>query len=153
MIDAQFAFIEVKTDGRQDHRQLVKILGGNPMIYVLLPLTTGDYVLHAHFIGASRLLELGSFIRKVEGVIDVKIHPTMADLGSKMELSSLQLRVMPWLLRDPRMSVNDIARNSGLTTRRVRRIINDLLESESINFSFYWNPNAEDSMAFIAKIE
>ncbi len=153
MIDAQFAFIEVKTDGSQDDEKLTKALGSNEMIYVILPLTTGDYVLHAEFVGPQGLLELTSFIRKVSGVRDVKVHPTTASLGKKMELSALHLRVLSWLVKDPRMSISDISRNSGLTARRVRRIVDELVESDAFDFSFFWNPNAGDSMAFIARIE
>jgi DNA-binding Lrp family transcriptional regulator len=70
-----------------------------------------------------------------------------------MELNSLHLRVLSWLVKDPRMSVSNISRNSGLTARRVRRIVDELIDSEAFDFSYFWNPNAGDSMAFIAKIE
>jgi len=153
MIDAQFAFIEVTTDGSQDDEDLIEALGSSDMIYVVLPLTTGDYVLHAEFIGAPGLLELTSFIRQVNGVRGVKVHPTTASPGKKMELNSLHLRVLSSLVKDPRMSVSNISRNSGLTARRVRRLVDELVESDAFDFSFFWNPNAGDSMAFIAKIE
>ncbi len=153
MIDAQFAFIEVATDGIQDDDMLVETLSSNEMIYVVLPLTTGDYVLHAEFIGASGLLELTSFIRQVSGIRKVKVHPTTASPGKKMELNSLHLRVLSCLVKDPRMSVSDISRNSGLTARRVRRLVDELIDNDAFDFSFFWNPNAGDSMAFIAKIE
>lgn len=153
MIDAQFAFIEVKTDGSQDDEKLAEALDSNHMVYVVLPLTTGDYALHAEFIGAHGLLELASFIRQVNGVRDVKVHPTTASPGKKMELSSLHLRVLSSLVKDPRMSVSNVSRNSGLTARRVRRIVDELIDSDAFDFSFFWNPNAGDSMAFIARIE
>ncbi|MFX0045043.1 MAG: winged helix-turn-helix transcriptional regulator [Candidatus Hermodarchaeota archaeon] len=153
MLDAQFAFIEVATDGSQDDEKLVEELGSNDMVFVLLPLTTGDYVLHAEFIGAPGLLELTSFLRQVNGVRDVKVHPTTTSPGKKIELNSLHLRVLSSLAKDPRMSVSDISRNSGLTARRVRRLVDELIDSDAFDFSFIWNPNAGDSMAFIAKIE
>jgi DNA-binding Lrp family transcriptional regulator len=152
MIDAQFAFIEVSTDGSCDEESMIEILGNNPMIYVVLPLTTGDYILHAFYIGASGLLELGSFIRSVGSVKDVKVHPTTAGSGEKMELNPLHLRVLRWLAEDPRASISDIARNTGLTARRVRRIIDELVSSNAFDISFIWNPNAGDSLAFISKI-
>ncbi len=152
MIDAQFAFIEVKTDGSQDEDGLLKTLGTNPMIFCLLPLTTGDFALHAFYIGAASLLELTSFIRSVDGVIDVKVHPTTANAGRKMKLGPLHLRILPWLARDPRASISDIARDSGLTARRVKRLVDELVESDAFDFSFVWNPNAGEGMAFISRL-
>ncbi|UCH04508.1 MAG: Lrp/AsnC family transcriptional regulator, partial [Candidatus Thorarchaeota archaeon] len=112
MIDAQFAFIEVATDSSQDDEKLVEALGSNEMVFVVLPLTTGDCVLHAEFIGAPGLLELTSFLRQVNGVRDVKVHPTTTSPGEKIELNSLHLRVLSSLVKDPRMSVSNISRNS-----------------------------------------
>lgn len=152
MIDAQFAFIEVSTDGSSDEESMIEILGNNPMIFVVLPLTTGDYALHAYYTSASALSELGSFIRSVVSIKDVKVHPTTAGSGKKMELKSLHLRVLRWLAEDPRASISDLARKTGLTARRVRRIIDDLVNSNAFDFSFIWNPNAGDSLAFISKI-
>jgi DNA-binding Lrp family transcriptional regulator len=152
MIDAQFAFIEVTTDGSHDEKWLIETLGSHPMIFVLLPLTTGDFILHAYFIGTTALLELGSFIRSVKGVTNVKIHPTTAGRGRKMELKPLHLRVLQQLDEDPRASISELARDTGLTARRVRRIVNELVESDAFDFSFIWNPNAGDSLAFISKI-
>ena len=152
MIDAQFAFIELRMDGSQDEEFMIKFLTDNPMIYVVLPLTTGDFALHAHYTDAASLLELSSFLRSIEGVTDVKIHPTISDSGKKMNLKNLHLRVLRWLVEDPRASVSNLARQTGLTARRVRRIINELEESGAFDFSFIWNPNAGDSLAFISKL-
>jgi DNA-binding Lrp family transcriptional regulator len=152
MIDAQLAFIEVKTDGSRSEEQLTKALGNHPMIYVLLPLTTGDFVLHAEYIGSSSLLELTSFIRSIAGVTDAKIHPTTTSVGRKMELKALHLRVLEHLVNDPRASITDLARATGLTARRAKKIVEELIESDSLDFTFVWNPNAGESIAFISKI-
>ena len=51
------------------------------------------------------------------------------------------------------MSIAQIASESGMTARRVRKIVNQLLESNAFIFDFTWNPNAGESMAFLARIE
>ena len=152
MIDGGFAFIEVKTDGSKDEDELMKGLGDHPNIFVLLPLTTGDFALHAHYTDATSLLEIGSYIRSLDGITDVKVHPTRAYLGKKMNLNSLHLRILPWLLDDPRASVTEIAKKTGLTARRVGKLVDELVSSEALNFSYIWNPNAGDSIAFICRI-
>ncbi len=152
MIDAGFAFIEVKTDGSQDEDHLMKSFKEHPNIFVLLPLTTGDFALHAHYTDANSLLDIGSYIRSLAGVTDAKVHPTKAAVGRKMELKPLHLRILPLLAEDPRASVSDIAQKSGLTARRVSRLVEELVSSGAFDFSFVWNPNAGESVAFICKV-
>ncbi|TFG96389.1 winged helix-turn-helix transcriptional regulator [Candidatus Thorarchaeota archaeon] len=152
MIDSQYAFIEILTDETLNHDELFKQFYDRPEIYVILPLTTGDFVLHAFYKGSEGLLELGSFLRQLKGVIEARIHPTTTFNGIKTEINSLQIRVLQSLVKDPRMSISQIALETGLTARRVRKIVDHLIESKSFIFDFTWNPNAGESMAFIAKI-
>lgn len=153
MIDSQYAFIEVMTDGTHDSDELFKQFYDKPEIYVILPLTSGDYVLHAFYNGSEGLLNLSSFLRQLNGVKETQIHPTITSIGNKIELSNLQRRVLKFLVKDPRMSISQIAQESGLTSRRVRKIVDQLQESNAFIFDFTWNPNAGDSMAFLARIE
>jgi len=152
MIDAYFAFIEVKTDGSQSEEEMIQTLGNHPQIYVVLPLTTGDFILHAEYTDSNSMLEMSSYIRSVVGVTNVVVHPTTAGVGKKMEVGPLHLRVLRWLMEDPRASITDIARQSGLTARRVKKLVDELVESDAFDFSFVWNPNAGDSVAFISKL-
>jgi DNA-binding Lrp family transcriptional regulator len=152
MIDAKFAFIELRMDGSQDEESMIDFLVDNSMIFVVLPLTTGDFALHVYYTSATSLLEIGSFLRSLDGVSDVKIHPTISDSGKKMELKPLHLRVLRWLVEDPRASISELAKQTRLTARRVCRIVDELAESGAFDFSFIWNPNAGDSIAFISKL-
>ncbi len=152
MINARFAFVEVKTDGSQSEEEMIHTFENHPLIYVVLPLTTGDFILHAEYTDSNSMLEMSSYIRSVEGVTNVMVHPTIAGVGKKMELGSLHLRVLRWLAEDPRASITDLARNTKLTARRVKRLVDELVESDAFDFSFVWNPNAGDSIAFISKL-
>ncbi len=153
MIDSYYTFIEVTTSDEVDHDRLFKQFYDRPEIYVILPLTSGNYALHAVYSGSEGLHELGSFIRQLDGVKESKVHPTTTFNGNKIELSNLDLRVLKSLFTDPRMSISQIAEETGLTARRVRRIVDNLVESDAFIFDFTWNPNAGDSLAFIARIE
>lgn len=152
MIDSNYAFIEIITDEIFDYDELFKKFYDRPEIYVILPLTTGEFVLHAFYKGSEGLLELGSFLRQLNGVKEARIHPTTTFNGNKIEINNLQLRVLKSLVKDPRMPISQIALETGLTARRVRKIVDQLIESKSFIFDFTWNPNAGDSMAFIARI-
>jgi len=153
MIDSHYAFIEVTTNDDVDYDKLFNQFFDRPEIYVILPLTSGDYALHALYSGSEGLHELGSFIRQLEGVKESKLHPTTTFNGNKIELSNLDLRVLKFLYGDPRMSISQIAEGTGLTARRVRKIVDRLVDSDAFIFDFTWNPNAGDSMAFIARVE
>lgn len=153
MIDCQFAFVEVNTEESHDSEYLFKEFYDRPEIFVILPLTTGDYALHVVYSGAEGLFELGSFIRQLDGVKETKIHPTLVDNGTKIELGGLQKRVLKSLIKDPRMSIAEVANESGLTARRVRKIIDQLIKSNAFIFDFTWNPNAGERLAFLARIE
>jgi len=153
MIDSYYSFIEITITDDVDHDKLFKQFYERPEIYVILPLTTGDYALHALYSGSEGLHELGSFIRQLDGVQESKVHPTTTFNGNKIELSKLDIRVLKSLFADPRISISQIAEETGLTARRVRKIVDRLVESDAFIFDFTWNPNAGDSMAFIARIE
>ncbi|MBN2228695.1 MAG: winged helix-turn-helix transcriptional regulator [Candidatus Thorarchaeota archaeon] len=153
MIDVQYSFVELKTDQTHSTEELTKSISKNPNVFVILPLTTGDFALHAFFEGAKGLLELNSFLRQIVGIQEVKVHPTTMHPGKKIELTKLHLCILKWLFIDPRMNLSHLAESSGLTVRRVRRIVEELVESDAFEFGFHWNPNAGDSMAFISRIE
>jgi DNA-binding Lrp family transcriptional regulator len=153
MIDSAYSFVEIATTDDVDHEKLFKQFYDRPEIFVILPLTTGDYFLHALYSGSTGLHELGSFIRQLDGVKESRVHPTTMFNGNKIEISNLETRVLKSLYSDPRMSISHIAEETGLTARRVRKIVEKLVESGAFIFDFTWNPNAGDSMAFIARIE
>lgn len=153
MIDSEYSFVEVDTREDHDSEYLFKQFSDRPEIFVILPLTDGNYALHGLYSGSEGLFELSSFLRQLDGVKEARIHPTISDSGTKIELGSLQKRVLRSLVKDPRMSIAQIASESGLTARRVRKIVDQLMESNAFIFDFTWNPNAGESMAFLAKIE
>ena len=105
MIDAQYAFIEVFSEENHNPDDLYKHFYDRPEIYVILPLTTGDYVLHAFYKGTDGLHELSSFLRRLDGVRDAVVHPTTTFNGNKIELDILQKRVLRSLVKEPRMSI------------------------------------------------
>jgi DNA-binding Lrp family transcriptional regulator len=107
-------------------------------------------------VGAYRLSEeineFGEFVRGFDRVRDCEIHPLPTRRGGKRELSTLHLRVIKSLRNDPRKSITSIAADCGLTARRVRSILNNLIEEDVIRLTIRINPNAGDTIWVVFRI-
>lgn len=152
MIDADLVLAIVQTDGTIIDENFTESISESPDVYAILPLATGDYVLLAQCVGPEGLSELGSLVRVIEGVQNVELHPVLIAKGRKSELSGLHLRVLACLTDDARMSTPKIASRTGLTARRVRRILQDLHEGDAIHFKIIRNLNVGANLAFLARI-
>ena len=141
-IDANYLVAILTTDGTQDDEKLTEVLTDNRMVFVVLPLSNGDYIIHAMYVGPEGLSELGRFLRGLDGVLSVEMQTTVINRGEKIEFSNTQLKVLNSLYDDPRMSVSDIAKQTSMSARRVRRTIDELEESRAARWTLLWNPNA-----------
>ena len=141
-IDANYLVAILKMDGTQDDAQLTQQLTSNRMIFVVLPLSNGDFIIHAMYQGAEGLSSLGRFLRGLDGVESVEMQTTVIDRGKKIDFSKTQLKVLNCLFDDPRMSISDVAKQTSMSARRVRRTIDELEESGAVKWSLLWNPNA-----------
>jgi DNA-binding Lrp family transcriptional regulator len=121
------------------------------MVFVVLPLSNGDFIIHAMYVGPKGLSELGLFLRNLDGIQSVEMHTTIAERGKKIELSNTQFKVLNCLYDDPRMSISDIAKQTSMSARRVRRTIDELDESDAVQWSLLWNPNAGGYITFLAR--
>ncbi len=152
MIDADLILAIVQTDGTIMDENFTQSIADIRDVYAILPLATGDYVLLAQSVGPEGLSELGSSIRVIEGVQNVELHPVLTAKGRKIELSNLDLRVLACLVEDAKMSTPKIASRTGLTARRVRKILQELQEGEAIDFKIIRNLNVGANLAFLARI-
>lgn len=153
MVGSEDVFCFVHTDGSLDDELFINEVGTHPMVYAITPLSIGDYIVMADCIGPEAQLELGRALRTRSGVIDVQIHPILTERGRRAKISKLQLRVLNCLLQDARMTTAAISRCSGLTTKRVRRVLKELEESRTIDFTIRLNVNTGESLAFLAVIK
>jgi DNA-binding Lrp family transcriptional regulator len=141
-INANYLVAMLKMDGTQDDELLTKQLTDNRMVFVVLPLSNGDFIIHGMYVGPEGLADLGRFLRGLDGVESVEMHTTVMDRGNNIEFSNKQLKVVNCLYDDPRMSISDVSKMTSMSARRVRRIIDELDESGAIRWSLLWNPNA-----------
>ncbi|MGY5875014.1 MAG: winged helix-turn-helix transcriptional regulator [Candidatus Thorarchaeota archaeon] len=156
MTGAQYMMAFLHTDGSENTDLLVDHLGKYPMIVQVTRMASGSgglYQIYAEYVGPEGLSELGRFLRTTDGINDVEIHTLLQPQGSTMELSRTHLRVLRCLLQDARMPIKDVAECTGMTARRIRRILNSLVESESVQFRVRWDLGAGGSTQFFVKTE
>ena len=147
----------VYTDGLEVEDKFIQSLGNNPMVHVVGSIASpggGAYNFFAQYIGSQGLAELGRFVRTLDHVSRTELFPLLIpkdhrgvqalpvrgkDEGG--EFSKTELKVLRWLVDDPRMSISDIASHTRLTARRVGRTIQQLMD-KGVLFSVRWNLSA-----------
>ncbi len=173
MIDAEMMVAFIHTDGSQDDEVLMNTIGNNPMVHRAAYLSNGDMVVFGEYVGATGLSDLGRFLRSQEGVAEVEIHTLLTEKGGKMSFTPIQLKVLNQLRHDARMSIVDLAKNTGLTARTIRRVLNQLggnksttrafvirdrlppeerASSEPVHFRSFWNLNAAGNISYAVRI-
>ena len=138
MINAEFFMALVITDGTEDIDQFVGRLGESPMvghISLLASVQGGAYLLWGQYIGATMLSELRTYLHVPAEVKIVELHTIIGHRGKSVELAKLHLRILSILQNNPRALIIDIAQDTGLAPKTVRRAIRELMEGEGIHFS------------------
>lgn len=152
MIGVERLFGILSTDGTRDESELVDEIGSHHNIIAAAAYSNGLYALVAEYRNPAELHDVSSFLRKLDGIETVELHTIIAPRGTAMDLSTLHLRILKFLLEDPRMSIVEIAEKSGLTARRVRRLLDQLTNSGAIKFRALIELGAASSIPFIVRI-
>jgi len=153
MIDCEVLIFWLKTDGQEDRTQFIQEIGKNRGVLQMTPLYGGDYLLAVEY---TSTLEMATIIETIKGnphVNYTEIHTVLMRRGKKTNLTSLQLRVLKALVKDPRMQITDIARESGLTVRMVRKTLREIKESEAIDFTLRWRLNVGERLTVLLKLK
>lgn len=154
MIDSDMLFALVHTDGTEDDLEFISRIGSNEMVIVAgrgACTEGGVYHVFAQYIGSHGLNNLGTFLRSHAEVTSVELFPILYPRGGKKELTNADLRVIKVLLENARMPIAEIADRTGFTARRVRRILNEFLETDSIWIAIRWNLNASGYIQFMVR--
>jgi len=152
MFDADYAFGVLYTDGSHDEQEFVERIGRNRFVSAASSYTGGIYLLIAEFRSMDELHQVSSFLRSLESVDEVELHTLVIDKGNRVKLGQLALRVLNQLNSDPKMPIVEVAEKTGLTARRVRRIINELIEGKGVRLRALLELGVADSIPFIARI-
>ena len=139
-------------DGSRDEVEVMDEIGSHSGVIASAAYSNGIYALVGEYTTPEELLDLTSFFRKIESIEKTEVHQTIVPLGTHMELSRMHLRVLKPLLHEPRLSVVEVSKKSGLTARRVRRLLNQLEESGAIRFQALLELGAASSIPFLARV-
>jgi DNA-binding Lrp family transcriptional regulator len=152
MVGVNFLFGMLATDGSQDEAAFISTLGGNDKIIAAASYTGGHYALIAEYRDSQDLWDVGAFLRSFDCVHNIETHQLLSSPGLSMEFSTLHLRLLKILRDDPRASIVDIANQSGLTARRVRKLVNELVDSKAVRFGIHVELGAVDSIPFLMRM-
>ena len=125
MMEAETSLAILKFDDPSTSDARLEAVGAHPLIYAGSILTNGDILSFSHYRGTEELDALGSFLRQIEGVKEVEFHTILSERGGRCELKTMHLKLIRCLLQDARMTISDLAKCSGLTPRRVRKLIEE----------------------------
>lgn len=157
MIDAEHYIVLIHTDASENIEELINSIGALPETIIVGELVTTkgrSYIATGQYVGSARLQEIGGTLRKIPGVKEVELHPIrriMISDGAKMDLTRHHILVLKALNTDARMPVNKIAEESGLTRRRVRRILQSLAETGAFRFTTRVNFTKERMTELVIK--
>ncbi|MFW9935661.1 MAG: winged helix-turn-helix transcriptional regulator [Candidatus Thorarchaeota archaeon] len=117
----------LKTDDPMPSDALLDSLGAHPLVLAASIMTDGSILCYGNYAGAQGLEVIGTFLRNIPGVESVEFHTILSEPGKKQELTLSDLKVLRCLRQDPRMSISDLKEKTRLTSRRIRKIIRELL--------------------------
>jgi DNA-binding Lrp family transcriptional regulator len=161
-----------KTPPRSD--VLLDTIGANPMVDSGSYLADGSLLVFADYVGSQGLAKFGSFLRSLEDVTHIELHPLICEKGSKRDLSQSELKVLRCLRNDARMPISEIAQQTKMSPKRIRNTIQQLfgetgsaqeifIEKQSIgdyrtkqacmHSRILWDLNASDGTAFVIRLE
>ncbi|MFW9845878.1 MAG: winged helix-turn-helix transcriptional regulator [Candidatus Thorarchaeota archaeon] len=152
MLGTNFILALLVTDGSQDEEEFIHTIGKHPGVLAASSYTDGIYPLVAEYTNAEELMELGAYLRGLESVVSAEIHPLVVKHGMEMKMSGLHIRVLRHLIDDPRMSIADLSERTGLTSRRVRRLVTELIESDAVDFRALLELGSAESIPFLARV-
>ena len=154
----------VTTDGSENVIELMKQIASQPMICEIYRTSDRRYEYHAMVLGASETLGLKRFLRDIDSVTDVEMRPIELIFpnkpptypgntrGKRVTFTHNQLRVLKALTKDSRLPVSQIAQETGLTLRRVRKILKDLQEGGGIHTYVIYSVFALGDMEYRLRI-
>jgi len=142
----------LSADGSRDEIEVMDEIGNHSGVIAAASYSNGIYALVGEYRNPEELLALNSHFRSIESIEQSEIHQIIMPRGTPIELSKMHLRVLKPLLHEPRLSVVEISNKSGLTARRVRRLLNQLEESGALRFGVLMELGAATSIPFLARV-
>lgn len=164
MIGAEHVAGFVATNGSEEVIDFMEQVATQPMVCEVYRTSDRRYEYWAMVTGASETLGLKRFLKNLDGVNHVEMRPQvfffpnkpsgffLNTRGRKVTFSRSQLLVLRCLMKDARMPVSQIAKETGFTPRRARRILRELQDGGGVVFSIGYDVFALGDMEYRLRI-
>ncbi len=152
MTSTEHMFGFLRTNGSLDEIKLLTEIAKNRCIIAASSYTDGTYALVGEYSNTNELMEIGTHLRSLKSVSDVEMHTVLQKEGGKMELTSLHLRVLKCLSIDARMSIVEITEKTGLTARRIRKLLQEIQDSGAIRVTANVELGAASDIPFLIRM-
>jgi len=153
MIGSELMAIWLKTDGMEDKEQFISEIASNRGVLQITLIYGGDYLIFAEYTSSSELAALSEAFRRNPHISSTEMHTLLSPRGKKANLTNLHLRVLKSLLEDARVPISDIASQTGLNVRLVRKILRELHQNEAIKFGLRARLNVGDKVTVLLKLK
>ncbi len=153
MADIEVYLAIINTSGIKIEEKVLETVIEDSSVFSAGRLSDGTCIVFTEFEGAENEQKFEQSLREIDGITKVEIHKLRSPRGKRVEFKPLQIRVLRCLVEDPRMSVAEVATKTGLTARRIRHIIKQLLEDGGLNFVARLNLNAGPGVIYYAQID
>lgn len=140
------------SDGSRDEVEVMDEIGNHFGVIASAAYSNGTYALIGEYRTSEELLGLTSHLRRIDSIQNSEIHQIIQGTGSPFQLSKMHLRILKTLINEPRLSVVEISNKSGLTARRVRRLLGQLEESGAVRFQALLELGAAATIPFLARV-
>jgi len=128
----------VLTNGTENSKDFVKIMGASPLVGHISTIATvkgGAYLLWGEFIGTEMLNEVSTFLRNLDEVEDVDLYVVLADQEILTgEFANLHIKVLQALRDNPLMQTSEIAQKTNISPKTVRRALREITEGGKVKF-------------------
>jgi DNA-binding Lrp family transcriptional regulator len=153
MIGSEIMLFWLATDGKEDKEQFISELAANRGVMQITLIYGGDYLVLAEYTSSFELATLTETFRSNPHISSTEMHTLLIRPGKKTNLTNLQLRVLRALLKDARMLISDIADETNLSVRLVRKTLRELKQSEAISFALRARFNVGSRVTFLLKLK
>jgi DNA-binding Lrp family transcriptional regulator len=142
MTKMEYAFAILEFESPPDENEVLKALSRSQSITQVSKTFDKRFVVFAVYFSIDELSDLTTLIWSLEGLKDVKLYPKfMVDRGGTMELTGVHKKILRALMKNARMSIADIAKETGLTSRRVTKALGQMRDSGAVRFTIRLTEN------------
>ena len=151
--DTAIAILEFSNE--QNEKNLLGYLSRNPSMYRVYRLLDGRYIVYGIYFDQEELNSLIVHLNTLPGIRNVEMHFKFLHYwGGMIELTSAHRKVLRCLIDNPRISVSNIARVTGLESNKIKELIEHMRASEAVLFTITTSDDLDEkSTEVLAKVQ